>query len=214
MVEDAHGISANEVSRKESLEYRTAWSMCHTIRCAMRQDLEKSERLGGTVEVDESYTGGKVEGWGRGFKKNKILMLGIRERGGKVFFEVVNDRTRKTLHGFIMRHVDPQRLESIYTDDLVAYRGIEQKVGAKHRSVNHTKNEYARGPVHTNGIESMWATWSRRWSGTHHHISEKYADLYAAEASWILNHARSETKVMDLLRVILSTPEDTKEVDC
>ena len=211
MVEDAHGIAANEVKRKEDLEYRTAWLLCHTIRLAIKQDLRKAGKLGGIVEVDESWVGGKVEGWGKGFKKNKTLILGIRERGGGVFFEVAHDQTRETLHSFIESHVDPSRLTAIYTDDLQAYNGIGEKLGVPHRTVNHRRKEYARGPVHTNGIESMWASWSRKWRGTHHHISRKYASLYAAEASWMLSHARSMTKVMDLLRAMLSTPDDMKK---
>ena len=213
MVEDAHGVSANEISRKERRQYRTVWSLCHDIRLAMKEDLKKAEKLSGIVEVDETWVGGKVEGWGRGFKKNKILILGIRERGGGVFFEVASDRSRKTLHGFIERHVDPSRLKAIYTDDWAAYDGIGEKLNVTHRTVNHRRKEYARGRIHTNSIESIWASWSRRWRGTHHHISRKYAALYAAEASWMLVHARSRTKVMDLLRVILSTPDSVKEAD-
>ena len=213
MVEDAHGVSANEISRKEKREFRTVWSLCHDIRLAMKEDLEKAKKLGGIVEVDETWVGGKVEGWGMGFRKNKFMLIGIREREGGVFFEVISDRSRKTLHGFIMRHVDPSRLKAIYTDDWAAYDGIGEKLGVPHRTVNHRRKEYARGPIHTNSIESIWASWSRRWRGTHHHISRKYAALYAAEASWMMVHQRSRTKVMDLLRVILSTPDRVKEAD-
>ena len=210
MVEDAHSVSSNEVHRKENINYDTAWNMTQTIRRAMLEDLardlENSGGLGGTVETDESYTGGKVEGWGRGFKKNKILVLGIIERGGRVYFQVVDYRTRDTLHNFITIHVDSSRLERLYTDDFRAYEGIDMKLHVKHRTVNHSRKEYARGPVHTNSIESMWASWSRMWSGTHHHISRKYAPLYVAHLAWLHNHAWSTRKVIDLLRVMLTEP--------
>lgn len=215
ITEDAHGISANELMRKEELSYEGAWTMAHTIRRAMLQDLARSlaqgGRLGGTVEVDETWTGGKVEGWGQGFKKNKILTLGIIERGGNVYFQVVSDRSKPTLHHFISIHVDTARVENLYTDEFRSYWGIDTKLGVRHRTVNHGRKEYARGPVHTNSIESMWASWSRAWKGTYHHISRKYAGLYMAQLAWCHNNARSRTKVLDLLKIMLSTPDHMEE---
>ena len=213
MISDAHGMSANEISLKEGMNYDSAWRLCHIIRQAMLEDLAQSERLGGVVEVDECYTGGKVEGWGRGFKENKVLTVGMRARTGGVRFKVVGDRSRETLHGFIEDHVDQETLTAVYTDDYSAYGGIGEKLGVKHRSVNHKRKEYSRGLVHTNGIESMWATWSRQWSGVHHHISHKYAPLYFAELAWRQSHGRSTTKVLDLLKVLLSKPGCKEEGD-
>ena len=214
MVSDAHGISSNEISLKEGMNYDSALKMTHTVRRAMLEDLARSGKLGGVVEVDESYTGGKVEGWGRGFKKNKILTLGMRSReDGGVRFRVSENRTREALHGFIEDHVDKESLTAVYTDDYPAYGGIDEKLGVKHRSVNHRSKEYARGTVHTNGIESMWATWSRQWSGVHHHISHKYAPLYFAELAWRQSNGRSRTKVLDLLKVLLSAPGYTEARD-
>ena len=214
MTEDAHGISANEIKRKERLAYRTSWSLCHTIRKAMLEDLRRlldSQKMAGTVEVDETWVGGKIEGWGRGFKANKFMLIGIRERGGKVFLEPISDRTKKTLFEFILRNVDAEGIESIYTDDWAAYAGIGEKADAKHRTVNHSKKRYARGKVHTNSIESVWATWSRIWRGTHHHVSQEYAALYAGHLGWCLTHSRTDDKVSAILRVLLSIPDKLKE---
>ena len=214
MTEDAHGISANEIKRKENLAYGTAWSICQTIRKAMLSDLRRllaAQKMTGAVEVDETWVGGKTEGWGRGFKKNKFMLIGIRQRGGAVLLEPISDRTRKTLFEFILRNVDPEGIEAVYTDDWAAYVGIGKEANAKHRTVNHSKKKYARGKVHTNSIESVWASWQRTWSGTHHHISEKYAYLYAGHLGWCLTHAHTDDKVFAILRVLLSIPHNLEE---
>jgi hypothetical protein len=50
--------------------YKTAWLMCHKIRTAMVEDTKK---LGGIVEVDETYIGGsdKNRHWGLSKDANK-----------------------------------------------------------------------------------------------------------------------------------------------
>ena len=215
MMECAHGISANELSRKLGMNYDTVWQLCHTMRMAMKWDTERSGKLGGVTEVDETYTGGKAEGWGRGFKKNKILTLGARSRetGGVRFRVVPTDggRTRQSLHGFIEDSVDPEALAAVYTDDYPGYNGIGKKLDVKHRTVNHRRKQYARGGIHTNGIESMWSTWYRQWVATHHHVSREYAPLYFAELEWRQSHNRTRTKVMDMLSVLLSDPNKCED---
>src|ERR1700678_4350291 len=53
------GISALQVMRYMGFgSYRTAWEMCHKVRIAMMEDIEK---LGGIVEVDETFVGGKAK---------------------------------------------------------------------------------------------------------------------------------------------------------
>jgi transposase-like protein len=38
--------------------YKTAWDMCHKVRVALMQDIDQ---LGGIVEVDETFVGGREE---------------------------------------------------------------------------------------------------------------------------------------------------------
>src|SRR3954447_24938662 len=53
------GMSAHQLHRMLGVTYKTAWFMAHRIRYAMEQPPFARE-LTGTVEVDETYVGGKV----------------------------------------------------------------------------------------------------------------------------------------------------------
>src|SRR5467141_248261 len=74
------GISALELQRELELgSYRTAWHLCHRIRHAMSKE-PLAGLLKGTVEVDETYVGGKPRPGagekpkrGRGTKKTPVL---------------------------------------------------------------------------------------------------------------------------------------------
>src|SRR5213593_3093616 len=75
------GMSAHQLHRMLGITYKSAWFMAHRIRYAMAQlNLTK---LSGTVEVDETYVGGKERGL-QGVKKNKAAVVSLVERGGKV----------------------------------------------------------------------------------------------------------------------------------
>src|SRR6266850_5659077 len=58
MCEAKKGVSANQLKRTLGVSYKTAWYLCHRIRKAMQE--MNADKLGGTVEVDETYIGGKL----------------------------------------------------------------------------------------------------------------------------------------------------------
>jgi transposase-like protein len=56
MLASKKGMSALQIMRYMGFgSYKTAWGMCHKIRVALMEDVEK---LGGIVEVDETSVGG------------------------------------------------------------------------------------------------------------------------------------------------------------
>src|SRR6266853_2908450 len=79
ITESKKGISANQLSRALGVQYRTAWYLAHRIRKAMAE--ANPPKLSGTVEVDETYIGGKHRGH-KGKMKAKDVVVGIRQRGG------------------------------------------------------------------------------------------------------------------------------------
>src|SRR2546421_5433690 len=84
LCESRKGMSANQVKRMLGISYKTAWYLCHRIRAAMT---EAEHKMTGTVEVDETYIGGKRRGKGHRDKLvNKTAVIGIRERGGCLHF--------------------------------------------------------------------------------------------------------------------------------
>ena len=121
MCESKKGMSANQLKRMLRTTYRTAWYLNHRIRHALAQvDLPT---LSSVVEVDETWVGGKVKGKGRGYKGNKSIVVGITERDGGVVLQVAMNRSKKTLHEFVLSNVDPEVL-AIFTDDWPAYKGL------------------------------------------------------------------------------------------
>jgi hypothetical protein len=60
-------------------------------------------------------------------------------------------------------------------------------LGYEVQTVSHIKDEYVRGNVHTNGIESVWAVMKRGLHGVYHHASKKHLGRYVDEFAFRLN---------------------------
>ena len=103
--------------------------------------------------------GGKRKNVGRGYRKNKTLVAGALQRGGKVRLERIPDVSKKTLHSFVARNVKDEA-EAIYTDEWKGYLGLEDD-DTRHETVTHSEEEWVVGDVHTNGIEGVWSLFKR-----------------------------------------------------
>jgi transposase-like protein len=157
--------------------YRTALFMTHRIRHALQEPVFK-DKLSGTIEADETYVGGKTRGHGRHFMGNKVPVVSLVERGGRVRSQVMRRVTGKNLKEVLKSNVEPSA--TIMTDDFRAYRKAAKDF-ASHQSVNHSAKEYVRGDAHTNGVEGFFSLLKRGVVGTFHHISEQHLPLYLAE---------------------------------
>lgn len=206
MIESKKGISAAQVGRTLDVSYPTAWHLCHRIREAMDEDDDPTRPLlKGIVEVDETWVGGHQSGKGQGpySTDNKAIVVGAKSRDGKVRLDVVADRKRVTLHGFIHRHVDVDA-EAIYTDEFLSYRGIGDH-NTRHETVNHGANEWVHGDVHTNGAENVWSLLKRSIMGTFHKVSVKHLERYLDELEWRFNNRQNPFMFRDLLLRMLDS---------
>jgi transposase-like protein len=197
MCESKKGMSAKQLHRMLGGSYKTSWYLCHRVRAAMGED--EQPLLTGTVEVDETMVGGHRKGYGKGYRGNKVIVAGAIERGGEIRLRLVPNTRRHNLEQFIDSTVDDDTA-AIYTDELKSYEGI---AGKKHETVDHKAEEWVRGDVHTNTVESAWSLLKRSVVGTYHHMSVKHLPAYLAEMEWRFNRRENPYLFRDTLLVLL-----------
>lgn len=175
------GMSAHQLHRMLNIGYKSAWFMAHRIRYAMVQP-PYTERLKGTIEVDETYVGGKVRGNKyRPNKRNpdrKIPVVALVQRDGESRSFAVLDVKAPTVKGLIRAHID--KTAHIMTDEMTSYKGLKKEF-ASHQTVKHGIYEYVRGNVHTNTVEGYFSLLKRSIVGTYHHVSSQHLDRYLTE---------------------------------
>ena len=90
----------------------------------------------------------------------------------------VPDTTSRTLVGA----VDSVTADgaTVYSDEHSSY-GPLTALGYAHETVKHSAEEYVRGEVHTNTIESFWSMFKRGYIGTYHYMSRDHLHRYLAE---------------------------------
>lgn len=182
MCSSKKAISAHQIHRMLGVTYKTAWFMCHRVRYAMTEGPLK-DMLKGTIEVDETYVGGKVSGKGlKAAWDNKVPVVSLVERGGKKRSVVMPKVTAKNLRAAIEEHVEPYSY--VHTDEHKGYKNLKR--GFQHSSVNHSQKEYTRiSPsgklITTNTVESSFALIKRGIVGAFHHVSKHHLHRYLAE---------------------------------
>ena len=206
MCESRKGISANQLKRVLGVSYKTAWYLCHRIRAAMTQI--GAPPLKGTIEVDETYIGGKKRG-GRPGKAldNTTMVLGAIARNGEVRLKVDRGADMRTLRRFIREHTVPGQ-KTIYTDERPGYL---RAVGSdtKHEAVNHSAKEWVRGQVHTNTIEGVFSLFKRAIIGQYHHVSRKHLDAYLDEFEFRFNRRKRADLFADTIRHLVAAKKMT-----
>jgi transposase-like protein len=163
-----NGVSSCEVARALNVTQKTAWFMDHRIRFSL--GMGPGNKLSGQVEADETFIGGKarnMHAWKREERitgtggKDKVAVMGILERGGKVRAKVIGNTKKKTLQAEIRAHVLVG--SAIFTDALQSYEGLDE---FQHEVIDHAV-AYVNGEVHTNGLENFWSLLKRGLKGTY-----------------------------------------------
>lgn len=182
------GISSLQLAKEIGIGQKAAWFMLHRLREACGKDLDK---LRGIIEVDETFIGGREANkhenkklkQGRG-SVGKTPVLGMRERGGNTKAFVLDGSDLGTIQQCLFDNIEIG--STIYSDEHPSYSGLDG-LFFRHAAVNHSAGHFARGPVNTNSIESVWAVMKRGVNGVYHHISKKHTERYVDEFTFRLN---------------------------
>ena len=190
MLTSKKGISALQVQRVMGFgSYETAHSMCHKIRAAL---IEPETKLGGIVELDETYIGGKSinKHGGKsgivGGVRGKTPIIGAVQRKGNVIARVLDKVTKVNAERFV-REMISDKVSLIATDESRVYDDLA-KGGYPHGTVDHRARRYVVGAIHTNTIEGFWSIFKRGIVGSFHKVSRKYMPLYVAEFQFRYNN--------------------------
>jgi len=189
MTTSKKGISSLQIQRQLGFgSYETALNMTHKIRAAMMQPQEK---LGGIVEIDETFVGGKDQNrhWNKRIHKpggaGKTPIIGAVQRKGNVVTRVLKSVSTIDVLEFVNEAVS-NKVSLLATDDWRGYKELDNKY--PRASVDHSKHQYVVGAVHTNTIEGFWSIFKRGVVGTFHKVSAKYMPLYVAEFQFRYNN--------------------------
>jgi transposase-like protein len=189
-----NGISSYEIARDLGVTQKSAWFMLHRIRYAMQSG--SFVKMGGEVEVDETFIGGKARNMhvaqrqrritGTG-GKDKTVVMGILERGGKVRTTVVDNRKKKALQAEVKKHVEAG--SALYSDALLSYEGLASEYA--HQVIDHAI-AYVDGKVHTNGLENFWSLLKRGLRGTYVSVEPFHLFRYLDEQSFRYNNRKDK----------------------
>jgi len=192
-------LSALQMQRDLAVAYRTAWFLNHRIREAMQRP---GGLLGGEVEVDATYHGGKFDYRRLRSRYDKQAVMGIMQRAieegpSQVRAFLVPGETAMVVKRAVRNHVsfDAQ----LYSDEHAAYRHL-RKSGRKHEIVIHSVGEYVRGRAHTNNVENFWSLFKRGVIGSFHSVSVKHLQRYLNEFQFRFNNRHAE----DLFGMIIT----------
>ena len=187
-------ISSHQLARDLELNQKTAWFMAMRVRGAMADEDDVAVLLQGIVEADECYIGGKPRKPNkreddtpapRGRGTDRLPVIGVVERGGRVVAQPSERLDAETLTEFLVANVDPASL--LITDQFLGYNRMGDHMA--HTTIDHSV-QYVDGIVHTNTIEGFWSLVKCALIGTHHHYTVKHAFSYIIEACFKYNIRR------------------------
>lgn len=202
-----NGISSYELGRALGITQKTAWFMGHRIRFALHSG--SIEKMNGHCEADETFIGARARFMHKGKRQAKgtgpvamTPVLGVLERAkdgkhSRVSLRVTKTRRKPELQEAIHQMVE--KGSSLYTDSFCSYSGLHEDY--VHQVVDHLEC-YAKGNVHTNGLENFWSLFKRALKGTYVNVEPFHLFRYCDEQAFRFN----ERKATDSKRFVEAVP--------
>jgi transposase-like protein len=194
LVNCRNGVSSYEIGRAVGITQKSAWFVLHRLRLALQGS--GIVKLGGpnsTVEVDETYIGGKARNMHAKERRRKnvkdigakTMVMGAVQRGGKVVAKVVPNRKKDTILNAIVPFIEEGT--TVNTDEFPAYPFAMKDF--EHKVINHLE-KYVDGNVHTNGIENFWSLLKRGLGGTYVAVEPFHLFRYVDEQAFRFNNRK------------------------
>jgi transposase-like protein len=196
-----HGVSGKELQRQLGVTYKTAYRIGMQLR-KLIANVDEFEALKGHVELDETFVGGRMPR-GDGLPgDNKTIVMGLKERGGRMVTEIIPDVSAESLKKVVLENVQPRTIVS--TDEAKGYN-LLSAYDYNHGRVNHSQEEWARYDAeigakhHVAHVESFWNLFKTSVKSTHIHISAKHMQVYLDEFTFRSNHRQMGNAMFDLI---------------
>jgi transposase-like protein len=196
-----NGVSSHELARSIGVTQKTAWFMLQRIRLAMQG--EDGGKMGGQIEADETFIGGKARNMHYGKRKRmgitqgrsmagKVAVFGLLDRHGKdgvsqIRLARIPSNKRRHLMGHIREHVAPGT--TVNTDSLPSYVALQFNSEFTHKVIDHAE-KYVDGSVHTNGVENFWSLLKRALKGTYVSVEPFHLFRYLDEQAFRFNNRK------------------------
>ncbi len=198
-----NGVSSWEIHRAIGVTQKTAWFMLQRIRLAMQDADGGGGKLGGEVEVDETFIGGKARNMHKDRKKRalksatagfvgKVAVQGLLDRHSKTGHSVVRTavvKNTRTEHVQAGVRANVEAGSTVYTDALPSYRGLGPSYYGEyvHMVIDHAE-AYVDGQIHTNGLENYWSLLKRSLRGTYIAVEPFHLFRYLDEQAFRFNN--------------------------
>jgi transposase-like protein len=199
LVNCKNGVSSYEIARDLGVTQKTGWFMLHRLRLAITA--KSFDKMGGTIEVDETYIGGKARNMHASKRKRmgisqgtsmagKVAVMGLLDRHGKdgvsqVRLQIVAGRKRSHFRPVIDQNIE--RGATIHTDSLPSYVGLNSDY--VHNVIDHAE-AYVDGNVHTNNCENFWSLLKRAIKGTYVSVEPFHLFRYLDEQVYRFNNRK------------------------
>lgn len=188
------GVSSVQLAKNLGVTQKTSWFIIHRIRESLKD--KGSELLSNTVEVDETYIGGKLANKhskerkearkkGTGYTANMTGVMGMVERKGDLKLKVIGiNNAGVAVKPVIRENISPDAI--VITDGFGGYHGLSKEY-KQHEVLNHSRDEFVRGEFHTNTIEGFFSFLKRSLYGCYHAVSPKHLQKYCDENAYRYN---------------------------
>ena len=193
MTNTRSGMSALQFQRISGVTYKTAWRIFHQVRLMMTDD---DTPLTSAVEVDEAYMHPNPQRRSTAKPHNSQVLFGMVERGDKARIKHVKSSGTRVLIPEIQKNIE--QTATIYSDEHGSYKLLKRR-GYDHETINHSRQQYVVGRVHTQNVENFWSQLKRGIYGVYRHCDKQYLQDYANEYAFRYSNRKSDTPMFELV---------------